>query len=1032
MDPLSALSLAGNVVQFIDFGITLLSGAFRLYKSPSGALPVNDEIELITDDLKALIVKLKGSDYATTLPDDGLQRISFGKICEGATEVAEELLRRLSKLKLRDGKQGNFISSIQQAVKTCWKEKEINELLKRLKSFKEALETRVLFSLRQSLDNHSIYASARFDQLDIQTQHIAKTLLESGRQTTQNICQEMSIQLNEQTLAFTQLMSRLESLNRDDHRQTRDTFNEIMRTSLARRRNSPGTSIEGSGKPRLEYTEIVSDIEMLDVSDTIESTLRTFVGESILWQVQYPGMTSRYEDVIEAHPKTFEWAFCDSTAEQCSWSNLSQWLQQSNGVYWICGKAGSGKSTLMKHIFDDERTTTFLKAWAGPTPLVIATFFFWNSGTNEQRSQKGLLRSLLFQILSKHPGLIPIVAPQQWAELYSRNIMRNESGINRLNRLIEGDFPLRSLEGMFRALLNQKIYDLKICFMVDGLDEFEGDHEEISTFFSEVASFPGIKVCLSSRPWPVFEELFAACPKLRLQDLTYRDIKYYVSDKMRRNSAFQRLELEEPLEAPTLIEEIVEKAKGVFIWVKLVVQSLLNGLRNQDELSDLKARLRDLPEEIKPLYRQLLNLVEPVYVPWVSKAFQIVRNVHDLSTDPFRNSFSHLPGVKPLSLVAFWQVMNPGLDQTDLDDPSAQKYSYKCKRFEVQLKARCAGLLEISNTRGETVTGKDRVVQYFHRTARDFLETSASSTKLLLDTANIDFRLNISLMRSCIGSLRIVSARPTGGPWPEQTKTIHGLVNDFMMYAYHAEERLEDPKAQAGLLDQLSSFMAMQSKEKRNGSCHWITEMWPLGGDPDFIDLVTLYGLRTYVEKKLQQYGTSEMKSIAAELLQYLLPIQDCFVCYGMPVPKLEMVSLLLDYGAETMTYNSSFQSTWENVVYYMLNTTMLNDCHVESSMIEYNPRVLHLRYGEVMKMIASVGTPADENTPGPATEEERSFDRIEKLLMKTFPQETSTVMSKLHWLYPEHSHTSSKRTREPEECTEDWLRRPKRLKVDL
>jgi hypothetical protein len=148
MEPLSALSLAGNVVQFIDFGITLLSGALRLYKSPSGALPVNDEIELITDDLKALIVKLKGSDYATTLPDDGLQRISFGKICEGATEVAEELLRRLSKLKLRDGNQGKFISSIQQAVKTCWKEKEINELLKRLKNFKEALETRVLFSLR--------------------------------------------------------------------------------------------------------------------------------------------------------------------------------------------------------------------------------------------------------------------------------------------------------------------------------------------------------------------------------------------------------------------------------------------------------------------------------------------------------------------------------------------------------------------------------------------------------------------------------------------------------------------------------------------------------------------------------------------------------------------------------------------------------------------------------------------------------------------------------------------------------------------
>ncbi|KAF8851978.1 hypothetical protein BDZ45DRAFT_600666, partial [Acephala macrosclerotiorum] len=359
---------------------------------------------------------------------------------------------------------------------------------------------------------------------------------------------------------------------------------------------------------------------MLDVSDTAESTLRSFIGKSILRQLQYSAMTSRYEDVIEAHPKTFEWAFCDSTAEQCSWSNLSHWLQRGNGVYWICGKAGSGKSTLMKHIFDDERTTTFLKTWAGSTPLVIATFFFWNSGTTEQRSQKGLLRSLLFQILSRHPDLIPIVAPELWASLYSRSITKEEP----LQRIPLEGCTLRRLKEMFRALLNQKMCDIKICLLIDGLDEFDGDHDEISTFFNEVASFPGIKVCLSSRPWPVFEELFLDCPKLRLQDLTHRDIKHYVSDKMRRNAAFQRLGMEEPKEAPALIEEIVEKAKGVFVWVKLVVQSLLNGLRNQDELSDLKSRLRNLPEEIKPLYRQLLKLVEPLYVPWASRAFQIV------------------------------------------------------------------------------------------------------------------------------------------------------------------------------------------------------------------------------------------------------------------------------------------------------------------------------------------------------------------------------------------------------------------------
>lgn len=115
---------------------------------------------------------------------------------------------------------------------------------------------------------------------------------------------------------------------------------------------------------------------MLDVSDTAESTLRTFIGKNILQSLWYSSMTSRYEDVIEAYPKTFEWAFTGSGEEECSWSNLSRWLQHDDGIYWVSGKAGSGKTTLMKHIVDDIRTTDFLKVWAGSSPLIIVNFLF--------------------------------------------------------------------------------------------------------------------------------------------------------------------------------------------------------------------------------------------------------------------------------------------------------------------------------------------------------------------------------------------------------------------------------------------------------------------------------------------------------------------------------------------------------------------------------------------------------------------------------------------------------------------------------
>lgn len=151
-------------------------------------------------------------------------------------------------------------------------------------------------------------------------------------------------------------------------------------------------------------------------------------------------------------------------------------------------------------------------------------------------------------------------------------------------------WKLTQLEEAFRALGNQTSSHLKICFLIDGLDEFdgcEGDYDEMGQLLKDIASSRHIKVCLSSRPWVVFSNIFCSCPNLKLQDLTYRDIEKYVQDKFYRNSALLELANRELAVAPALMKEIFDRADGVFIWVKLVVRSLLNGLQNRDEATDL-------------------------------------------------------------------------------------------------------------------------------------------------------------------------------------------------------------------------------------------------------------------------------------------------------------------------------------------------------------------------------------------------------------------------------------------------------------
>lgn len=68
----------------------------------------------------------------------------------------------------------------------------------------------------------------------------------------------------------------------------------------------------------------------------------------------------------------------------------------------------------MKYMYDDKRTFKHLGTWAAEVRLLIATFFFWNSGTGMRMSQISLLQSILFQIVREHSALIPRIFPERW------------------------------------------------------------------------------------------------------------------------------------------------------------------------------------------------------------------------------------------------------------------------------------------------------------------------------------------------------------------------------------------------------------------------------------------------------------------------------------------------------------------------------------------------------------------------------------------------------------------------------------------
>lgn len=147
LDPLSALSLVGTIVQFVDFGSKLVSRSQELYRSANGSLSVNEELDLATQTLIKLVAKLLRYHKPDELPESNTGDYqSLVNLCESCTQVAEEILAKLKRLKI-SGKPRRW-KSIQQAVKSCWTERELDVLFQRLATMREALETHIVVELR--------------------------------------------------------------------------------------------------------------------------------------------------------------------------------------------------------------------------------------------------------------------------------------------------------------------------------------------------------------------------------------------------------------------------------------------------------------------------------------------------------------------------------------------------------------------------------------------------------------------------------------------------------------------------------------------------------------------------------------------------------------------------------------------------------------------------------------------------------------------------------------------------------------------
>ena len=209
-------------------------------------------------------------------------------------------------------------------------------------------------------------------------------------------------------------------------------------------------------------------------------------------------------------------------------------------------------------------------------------------------TQGGLFRTILYQIVVQRPDILPIIASKYWESLCIFQCLHS--------------FYVQDLHDMFFRAVKTLSNDSKICLFVDGLDEFGHSHENLIVLVKDLVGVNGhVKVFVASRPWNVFQIALGQHASLRLEDFTCNDIKSFVRSKFLAKIEFEDLRRRYLPFADQLMDNIGVKASGVFLWVDLVVASLLAEMRLGDRIQDFQRRLDELPPDLENLYDKILH-----------------------------------------------------------------------------------------------------------------------------------------------------------------------------------------------------------------------------------------------------------------------------------------------------------------------------------------------------------------------------------------------------------------------------------------
>ncbi|KAG4293536.1 hypothetical protein FPRO06_00121 [Fusarium proliferatum] len=672
LDPVTAIGLASSIVAFVDFSAKLVKGSIEIYQASDGTLTENRNSQAVAGAMERFAARLV-IEQPSQLFGEEKELVDLAKNCH---VVCLELLNLLGRIKPKD--LSSKWQSLWAALKNRFHEGERKELESRLDTYRRQLELHMSFKTMISVEKLSQYVAEHGESLNPLKATVSE-LSAISIDTHESIRQLLNTQKAVLHASITKQI--LKSLKHDDMDKRHDMIENAHEKTFQWIFDIDGNDQAVSVSPAPDDWDSVDTLE----SDDSHASVHYFhERERIIRREEKRDYeTKKTKNEIQMRHESRE--------------KFLTWLSAGTGIFHISGKMGCGKSTLMKYLSHHPGTRTRLDEWASGNQLVLASFFFWRPGSDDQKSLDGLYRSLLHSVVKHHHDLIPNIFPRVWREA------RETSWTTQTEVTLSGD----DIRKAFALLVRSENVCAKysFCFFVDGLDEYqirtEADHIDlVERLHSWTNAFPSnVKLCVSSREEHPFMESFAEAQRLRLHTLTQYDIKAYILDRLPSS--------ENPRFRQALAKYIVKKASGVFFWVALVVRNVRGQWYFKLKPAGLRNIVREFPSELNDLYRHILKKLDKYSRKMAYQTLTMIPFVTGWG------SYIHL------DLLAY-----SFLDEYNLNARFAREGKFKAKLSEEQKEERrqsaqtrlrgwCGGLVEF-NSWGN--------IGYAHRSVADFLE----------------------------------------------------------------------------------------------------------------------------------------------------------------------------------------------------------------------------------------------------------------------------------------------------------------------